>query len=141
MEAYKSGRINTARRLLASLILGKYQLASTNCHLARLDLLQDEIESVRNHVAEAWENRADAEPHVIPRIHWLNLACAYIAAESFDDPNKILADLHASLDQAGAIVEWTMQPVLEHIKPKVTEAQYKLLAEFVDKMSGTELTG
>jgi hypothetical protein len=32
-------------------------------------------------------------------------------------------------------MEWTMQPVLDHIKPQLTEQQHALLSALVDAMS------
>ena len=32
-------------------------------------------------------------------------------------------------------MEWTMQPVLDHIKPKLTEQQHALLSALIDAMS------
>jgi hypothetical protein len=137
LEAYNAGDMEAARQLLQVLADAGFELASTHCHLARIDLLQDDAASARNHAETAWENREAADPYILPRIHWLRLACACLDPALDDNTDRILANLREAVSLPGAVSEWTIAPVLEHIRTRLSEEQHALLAGLVVEISGT----
>ena len=46
-----------------------------------------------------------------------------------------MGQLKTVLQAEDAFMDWTMQPVLKHIKPQVTEHQYAFLASLVAALS------
>jgi hypothetical protein len=77
-ELYRLAKYAEAGALLMLLLERGFEPASTRCHIARICLLTDRIAQAREHAAQAWVARATAEPYVVPRILWLQLATTYL---------------------------------------------------------------
>ena len=78
----------------------------------------------------AWEHRADAPSYVVPRILWLQLALLVTSPTAEADigsAQEILGRLKAALSREAAHMEWTMDPVLGHLQPRLPAEQYELL--------------
>jgi WD40 repeat protein len=139
LEAYRTGHYADAERLLRSLIADHFEVPSMHCHLVRILLIQDRWKEGITEIAAAWEDRAQAPVYVVPRILWLQLALIHTApAEGvgMDELQMhlgqvILGQLKTALAREGAHMEWAMDPVLEHLQPRLPAEHYQLLAALV----------
>lgn len=87
---------------------------------------------VQKNIDEAWQHRTEAPKYVVARILWFKLTLSFLNNNSIENN---FGQLKAVLKNEDAFMDWTMQPVLDHIKPKLTEQQYALLSALIDAMS------
>ena len=84
--------------------------------------------------AAAWEHRAEAASYVVLRILWLHLALLHTSPADeagMDSAPVILGRLKTALARDGAHIEWTMDPVLAHLQPRLPAEQHQLFAVLV----------
>ena len=137
VELYKQGKYPEAKELLTLLLQSGYEISSTRLHLARIALISDDISAVRKQVSIAWKHRKEALPHVLPRILWMKLSLALLENGKVDRPKvqKLLGQIKTALKAEDARVEWTMAPVLEHMRPKLSAEAHALLTALVTELS------
>jgi tetratricopeptide (TPR) repeat protein len=146
LDGYLLGDYVLAATLLRRVLAVGFEVPGTCCHLARIALLTDDLPAARQHADEAWTHRAEAAPYVVPRILWLQLATkiAEDGGQKTDDSEqkpevgrqqeKVLGMFTSALQVEGAHREWTMQPVLDHLKPKLPAEDHALLTALVDAL-------
>jgi len=137
LDAYRLSDYRLAATLLERVLAAGFEVPGTCCHLARIALLCDDAASARAYVAQAWEQRLSAQPHVVPRILWLELACALIGDAARPPPagarplDRVLGRLKSALQAPGAHMEWTMDPVLHHLRSRAPAEAHALLTALV----------
>jgi hypothetical protein len=136
LELYKQGEYAQAQELLSMLLDAGFEVPSTCCHLARIALVTDEIPTAREHSEQAWEHRSEGPRYVVARILWLRLA-AEMAVGGPASP-ELLGLLKTALQPEDAQVEWSMEPVLEHLKSRVSPEGHALLTALVAALSFQE---
>ena len=128
LEHYERGEFERARQLLEALLLSGFEVVSTRLHLARIALIMDRSADAGQHVAEAWARRHDAKPYVVARILWMRALMAILDGTD-------CAPFHgAAKERPGgrsAQMGWTMQPVLDHLKPRLTADDHALLSGLI----------
>jgi tetratricopeptide (TPR) repeat protein len=124
-----------AEMLLNRVLAEKFELPGTYCHLARIFILTDRLLEAKVHINEAWQHRADSPVYVVARILWFKIAFSFLTKSSIDN---YIGQLKTVLQKEDAFMEWTMQPVLDYLKPKVTLEHHALLSALVDAMSFKE---
>jgi len=115
-----------------------FEALSTRLHLARIALVTDDFDAAHQHVTQAWEHRTEASPYLVPRVVWLQLALLYTSpnqAGGMDAAPVILGRLKTTLAREGAHMEWTMDPVLAHLQPRLPAEQHALLSALVAALS------
>ncbi len=132
LEIYKQGKYAEAHALLMKLLDLEFEVVSTRLHLARICFLTDQLAEARQHVDQAWEHRSEAPHYVVPRILWFQTAFALLDGAS---PTPFLASLKTALESKNAIMDWTMDPVLDHLKSRLTDEQHSFLTAFVAALS------
>jgi tetratricopeptide (TPR) repeat protein len=150
---YQSGNYKDARKLLEELLNVNFEAISIRIHLARLALITDDLEEAAQQTLEVWELRKEAKSYVIARILWFKLCLEFLNTttkqnkgvfgkikslykkEVMNETSIILSQLKTVLQKDDAFMNWTMQPVLDHIKPQITEQQHTLLSALVTAMS------
>ena len=132
LELYKNGNYEEAKKELDILLTLGFEVLSTHIHLTRVSILLNQMENADEHLEMAWQKRTEAPNYVVPRMIWFKLALAVIYNSTTD---KLLGMLKMVLQNDDAFMEWTMNPVLEHIKPQISEHQHALLSALVDAMS------
>jgi len=139
LDSYKLGDSAQAIALLERVLARGFEIPGTHCHLARIGLLTDRFDDAREHAREAWEHRAEAPPYVVPRILWLQLACDLLTNPHSEIRNPtsaiLLGRLKTALQAEGAHMEWSMGPVLEHLRANLTPDAHALLAALVAALS------
>jgi Flp pilus assembly protein TadD len=124
LDSYRLGNHTLATVFLRRILEAGFELPGTHCHLARVLLLSDEIDTARHEIAQAWQHRADAPPYVLPRILFFQLLFAFL---DHADSGTTLNRLKHALAQEGAHMEWMIQPVLEHLRPRLSPGDMALL--------------
>ncbi|MCX6901613.1 MAG: tetratricopeptide repeat protein, partial [Verrucomicrobia bacterium] len=120
LHFYRRADHQRAEQLLRQLLEEGFEVPGTCCHLARIALMTDQIEDGRKHIARAWQERSQAAPYVVPRILWLQLALEML---EHGDPAPLIGRLKTALQNDGAFQEWTMEPVLEHLKGRMQQTE------------------
>lgn len=131
---YRLGQYAEAVPLLKRVLQSDFEVPSTHCHLARIALLTDDLPAAREHAAQAWAHRADAQPYVLPRILWLDLAVALLGGDAAS-VGPLLGRLKAALRTEGAVSEWAMEPVLAHLQPKLGADDHAILTALMAAVS------
>jgi WD40 repeat protein len=136
LESFQLGNYTEAEELLLRILGQNFEVSGTCCHLARIDLITEEFEQARRHVAQAWANGAEAPPYVIPRILWLQLALALLDREEegkarMKNVVRVLGKLKTALQNDVAFLGWTMEPVLDHLRSKLETQNLDLLTALV----------
>jgi len=134
LDCYRLGDYAQAEILLRRVLDQNYELPSTHCHLARVALLLDNLSAAREHADQAWSVRAVAPPYVVPRILWLQVAGALIGGDTIAVQQQ-LGRLKTAMSTDDAIMEWTMDPVLAHLQPKLSPDDHALLTALVAALS------
>ncbi len=95
--------------------------------------MQDHFAQAVKEKSAAWEHRGEAPSYIIPRILWLQLALldTYEYASREDSAQVILGRLKTALSRKGSHMEWTMDPVLAHLQPRLPAERYQLVAALV----------
>jgi tetratricopeptide (TPR) repeat protein len=123
-ELFAMGHYAEAETIYLRLIEKCFAPGSTRCHLARLYLRMDRATDARHQVALAWAARCQSGAYVITRIHYLKTLLLMIAGEDFA---ASLIELKHSLSDPGSEAEWDIQPVLDHLKPRLKPEHWDLL--------------
>jgi hypothetical protein len=139
LDAYRLGDYPLANALLERVLAHGFERPGTHGHLARIALVTGDAGAARTHAAQAWAHRAEALPYVVPRILWLQLAARLLAgpetADPRSEPSVLLGRLKTALQTDGAQMEWSMDPVLDALKPLVSGEDHALLVDLVAALS------
>lgn len=131
-ESFKLGDYELTENLLLQVLSKQFEIPGTNCHLSRIYILTNRLSDAQEHIEQAWQHRLDAPFYVTARMLWFKITLAFLEKNT---PENYLGRLKFVLQKENAFMEWTMQPVLDHIKPQLTEEQHDLLVALVDTMS------
>ena len=129
---YEVKSYNEAEEILQILLHSSFEEASISHHLARICLITNRIAEAKDHIENAWQIRKEAKPYIVARLLWFKIALAFLSKSSME---KYADQLKAVLQKDDAFTEWTMKPVLDHIKPQITEQQHAFLSTLVDSLS------
>jgi tetratricopeptide (TPR) repeat protein len=129
---FETGDFQITEHLLNHLLNIEFDLSSTYIHLARLFLITDRLLNCNEFISKGWDMKSKAKSYVLARLLWFKITLALIENKTIEN---YLSQLNALLLKDEVFKEWTMLPVLDHIKPKLTEHQYALLTALVDAMS------
>ncbi|MBK6965754.1 MAG: tetratricopeptide repeat protein [Bacteroidales bacterium] len=117
---------------LIQLLSEGFESAGTRHHLARICLITDRLPEAEKQITEAWNVKHDAKPYITARLIWFKIALSFLESKPL---GNYLGQLKFILQKEDAFMEWTMQPVLDHIKPQITIKQHALLSALVAAMS------
>jgi tetratricopeptide (TPR) repeat protein len=126
-DCFVLGDYAKAEEILNRLVRLSFETSSTHHHLVRLYLMTDRFDEAREHVLLAWAARSDAKDYVIARLLWYKLTLVLVdTGVKTGVANEItlfLGQLKTALQREGAFQEWTMQPILDHLKLIVQEQE------------------
>ena len=130
----RKGEFMRAEQLLVQLLEANFEISGTHSHLARVCLLTDRLPAAREHADKGWEHRVTAKSYILPRIIWFQLLFAQ------NDGNNAAAKLYigrlkTALQVPNAHMEWTMEAVLDLIRPQLPEESMHLLTALVAALS------
>ncbi len=129
---FTTGCYQEAEQLLRTCVAEGYELGSNRCHLARVLMLMNREEEARIEVELAWESRTGAASYVAPRILFFRLLFGMLDGSDLIDT---IRELKSRLHHGGASSSWTIQPVVEHIGPRLCGDDYELLKSIASVLS------
>jgi tetratricopeptide (TPR) repeat protein len=139
LELYREGHYSEAAELLQMLLDTGFEVLSTRLHLSRIALVTDDLEAARNHTTEVWARRSEAPLYVLPRVLWLQLALDLLEGPEDGSrepsPPLLLGRLKSALQAEDVHVEWTMDPVLQHLQSRIPDEALALLTALVAALS------
>jgi hypothetical protein len=100
-------------------------------------LLTDRFAEAGEHVAAGWVLREDGGAYVSARLLCQRIILALLdgAPLAADPLRLLLGRLKTVLQQPEAHEDWNMAPVLEHLKPRLSEDAYGFLNALVAALS------
>jgi hypothetical protein len=72
----------------------------------------------------AWKHRAEGQPYIPQRIHFLQALFSLLDGTS---PMEALQNLKRELQRPDAVMEWDLRRLLDHLKPRFTPEASELL--------------
>jgi hypothetical protein len=107
-------------------------LPSTHCHMARVLLMTNREAQAREHIAQAWAIRNQASRYVVPRILFFQCIFAIFDGTAI---GGIVGQIRAALHGEDAHLDWTILPMLDHLRPRLGEANYEFLKALAHALS------
>jgi proteasome accessory factor A len=125
-----SGDYAGAEALLRVLLEERFCLPSTNCHMARVLLMTNREAEAREQIDMGWAIHRNAPTYVVGR-----MLCFRIIFALFDeaDISGLIEQIKATLQQPGADLDWTIRPMLDHLRPRFSDADFR----FLDALAAT----
>ena len=132
LRLYKARDYAAAEGVLRGLVREGYEVASNQCHLARVLILMDRAAEARQEVRLAADNLANAYAYVLPRVLYFQWVFAMLDGIDCTD---VARKMKAALLEPGAEMEWTVQPMLDFLRPWVGEPNFKFLKALARALS------
>jgi proteasome accessory factor A len=119
-----SGDYAGAEALLRVLLEERFCLPSTNCHIARVLLMTNREAEAREQIRRGWAIHRDAPKYVVGRMLFFQIIFAFFDGT---DISALVEQLKVLLQQPDAALDWTIRPMLDHLRPRFSEADYRFL--------------
>jgi tetratricopeptide (TPR) repeat protein len=131
LKLYRQGDYAKAEEILRGLVEAEFEMPTNLMHLARLCLITNRDSEAKELVVRALSYRANAPVYTIPRLLWFQLALDMLEQDQATEIRgqmsaTILGRLKTALQNDEAFMEWTMQPVLDHLHSKLGIGNSKL---------------
>jgi hypothetical protein len=121
-----------AEALLEELIAEGFELPGTHCHLARTCLVTGRFADARRHAEAAWHTREQAPTYILGRTLWfLTLFSLMDGAGG----RPWIGRLKALGPSGAAVLDWTMAPVLEALRPQLSPEVHGLMSALARALS------
>ena len=137
-ECYQRGEYGQAVELLEGCVADHFELASNHIHLARSLLMLDRDAEAREHVTLAWEAREGSLSYVTPRIAFCQLMFAMLdGAECTEEMRR----MKEAVSRPGVDSEWNTGGMLDHMRARLGEENFRLLKALAAAMSNWSQRG
>jgi hypothetical protein len=127
-----SGDYAGAEALLRVLLEEQFCLPSTNCHMARVLLMTGREAEAREQINRGWSIHRNAPTYVVGRMIFFQIIFALFDGA---DISTLIAQIKAVLLQPGADLDWTVRPMLDHLRPRFSEADFCFLEALAAALS------
>jgi hypothetical protein len=109
---------------------------SSLCHLARVLLMTGREAEAREQIAAAWVIHEDAPTYVVARMIFFQLVFAMLDGAELNGAEiaAIVARIRAALSEPAAHLDWTILPMLDHLRPRLGEANYQFLRALAEAL-------
>jgi len=133
LSLFKESYCAEAERIYLHLVKRGFELGSTYCHLARVCLMLDRFDDAFRHLDVA-EQHCRERSYVRARAIFLRILECYLNQHP---TGRLLAQLRQTLSEPGAFEDWTMEPVVDHLKTRerFTAAQIEILMILISVVS------
>jgi hypothetical protein len=129
---YENGNYICAVELLRELLQGQFELPSTHCHLVRVLLMMDMQDEARLELNLAWETREEGPTYVLPRV--LFLQCLFAMLDHVEIAG-IVRQIREAFELPDAHLDWTVRPLIDHMRRHLSDADCQFLAALADAVS------
>lgn len=135
IKMYEIGKFNEAKGGFLVLLSKSFEILSIYVQLTRVCIMLDQFAEAYEYLEKAWSKISDAKNYIAARILWFKLCQSFLKRKNNIEISIIIGQLKSILQKDDAFMKWTMQPVLDHIKPQIKEHQHAFLSALVDAMS------
>jgi tetratricopeptide (TPR) repeat protein len=119
------GEYDLAESLLKRVLAARFEVPGSHCHLARIYMLTNKDEAARKEIAQAWEHRTNAQPfYVVARMLFFKMLFCML---DDTDLGQVLGLLKGAFTHEAAHMGWSIQMVIDHVKPRLPSAKIALL--------------
>jgi proteasome accessory factor A len=126
------GDYSGAEALLRGLLQERFAAPSTHCHLARVLLMTGREAEARAQIHQAWAIREQADAYVVARI--LFFQCVFTMLDEADS-SLVVGQIKAALRAPDAHLDWTILPMLDHLRPRLGETNHQFLKALSEALS------
>jgi len=113
-----------AEALLRGLLQEAFEVANSHCHLARALMMMNREGEARDEINQAWAAREQAATYTVARILFFQCLFAMLDGVAID---PIVGQIRDALERGGAHMDWTILPMLNHMRSRLGEANYQFL--------------
>ncbi len=131
VDCILTGDFAGAETLIRGLLSEGFMLPSSFCHLARVLLMTDREAEARHQIAQAWANRDQASAYVIPRILFFQCIFAMFDGAPI---TPLVGKIKGALNGPGAHLDWTILPMLNHLRSRLGETNYEFLEALAEAL-------
>jgi proteasome accessory factor A len=124
-QRYLNRDFPRAERLLRPLIEEGFEVPSTRCHLARSLIMMNRDAQARMQIDMAWAERDVAQDYVLLRLLFFKVVFAMLDGASFAGA---IRQLRAGVSEPGHHSDWTIQPMLDHLRPRLGDENFAFLS-------------
>jgi hypothetical protein len=135
LRCYQGRDYAGAEGLLRQLVQEQYEVASNRCHLARVLILMDRTEDALQEVNLALEAVEGSSAYVLPRILFFKWIFTILDGV---DCAAVHREIRNALRARGAYSDWIIQPVLDHLRPRLGEPNFEFLTALAKALSNSE---
>ncbi len=135
LECYQARDYAGAEGLLRQLVQEQYEVASSRCHLARVLTLMDRIEEARQEVNLAQEALQGCSSYVLPRMLFFKWVFTILDGV---DSAAVHRQMRDALRAGGAHSDWIIQPMLDHLRPRLGESSFEFMTALARALSSYE---
>ncbi|NUN08634.1 MAG: toll/interleukin-1 receptor domain-containing protein [Ignavibacteriaceae bacterium] len=128
-DCYENNMLNEAVEIYYYLIENNYEKSGTYCHLARIYLLTNREKEAKDAIYKASQFIDDDKPYIKARVLFFKILFGFIDNKNM---TEMVIQLSEFLENKEHRLKWTIQPVMEIIKPKLQERDYNVLQNFAD---------
>ena len=132
LEYFNLGDYKNAEKLLNSVLAEEFEIPGTFCHLSRICIITNRISKAHEYIEQAWQHRSEAPAYIMARILWFKITLTLL---NYSSNENYLGQLKIVLEKEEANTAWSMQPVLDHIKPQITMHQHLFLSALINALS------
>jgi proteasome accessory factor A len=129
---YSRGDYASAESLLRRLLQEGFAPPDTHCHIARVQMMMDRPEEAREQIRLAWAARGLADAYVVPRVLFFQCLFAMLDGVAVA---PLIRRVRAALCGPQAHMDWTIQPMLDHLRPQLGETNYQFLSALAKALS------
>ncbi|MGA3372081.1 MAG: proteasome accessory factor PafA2 family protein [Terracidiphilus sp.] len=132
-----TGDFAGAETIIRGLLAEQFMMPSSLCHLARVLLMTGREAEAREQIAAAWAIHEDVSTYVVARMIFFQLVFAMLDGAELTGPEiaAVVARIRAALSEPAAHLDWTILPMLDHLRPRLGEANYTLLKVLAEALS------
>jgi hypothetical protein len=132
-----TGDFAGAETIIRGLLAERFMVPSSLCHLARVLLMTGREAEAREQIAAAWVIHEDAPTYVVARMIFFQLVFAMLDGAELNGAEiaAIVARIRAALSEPAAHLDWTILPMLDHLRPRLGEANYQFLRALAEALS------
>ena len=135
LQCYMSGNYTEAETLLRECTAAGFELSSTHCHLARALIMMDREMEAREEIENARRAQTAELDYAAPRILFFDCIFAMLDGS---DPAPIVAEIKCELIRTRAHMDWTIGPVLDHLRGRLGAPNYRFLQALANALSWSD---
>ena len=134
LEFYLSGDFAVAEELLRGVLADQFEVPSTHTHLARVLMMVNREDVAREQVALAWAARNQGPAYVTGRTLFFQCLFAIFDGNAI---SGLVAQLKQVLSAGDAHMDWSIQPMLDHVRPRLSRVDWRFLNALARTLSNS----